>query len=60
MGYGATCEYMVQSGLTILREKDMLPGNGGVLTPGYAFANTSIVKRLIERGCTFDVSIQDI
>ena len=60
MGYGATCEYMVQAGLSILREKERMPENGGVLTPGYAFANTTIVERLNGKGCTFDVHVKDI
>jgi len=60
IGYGATCEYMVQSALTILQEIESMPGNGGVFTPGYAFANTSIVNRLNNKGCTFDVSFKDI
>ena len=59
IGYGATCEYMVQSAMTILREVDSMPGKGGVLTPGYAFANTTIVNRLSNKGCTFDTSIKD-
>ena len=60
VGYGATCEYMVQAGLSILQEKELMPGEGGVLTPGYAFANTTIVDRLIEKGCTFEVKVKDI
>ena len=51
---------MVQSALTILTEIESMPGNGGVLTPGYAFANTSIVKRLNYKGCTFEVSFKDM
>ena len=50
---------MVQSAMTILREVDSMPGKGGVLTPGYAFANTTIVNRLSNKGCTFDTSIKD-
>jgi len=60
VGYGATCEYMVQSALTILQEIESLPGKGGVFTPGYAFANSSIVERLNNKGCSFDVSVKDI
>ena len=43
-----------------LHEKHLMPGNGGVLTPGYAFSNTTIIKRLNDKGCTFDVEIKDI
>ena len=60
VGYGATCEYMVQSALTILNEIDLIPGTGGVLTPGFAFANTTIVERLSHKGCTFEVSVKDL
>ena len=60
VGYGATCEYMVQSALTILKEKESLPGKGGVFTPGYAFANTAIVEHLNDKGCSFDVLVKDI
>ena len=51
---------MVQSGLTILTEKELIPGKGGVLTPGYAFANTTIVERLCNKGCTFEVIVKDL
>ena len=55
IGYGSTCECLVQSALVILQEKDRMPGNGGVLTPGYAFKDTSLVLRLNENGVTFEV-----
>ena len=51
---------MVQSGLTILKEVELIPGNGGVITPGYAFANTTIVERLSNKGCTFEVHVKDL
>jgi len=45
VGYGATCEYLVQCAAVILQEADRLPVGGGVYTPGYAFARTSLVDR---------------
>lgn len=53
IGYGSTSECLVQSALTILEENDIMPGEGGVLTPGYAFGETTLVKRLHENGVTF-------
>jgi len=60
VGYGATCEMMVQSAIVTLTESNKLPSTGGVLTPGFAFANTSLVERLHSRGVTFDTTITEI
>jgi len=60
VGYGSTCECLVQSALVILKESDKIPGSGGVLTPGYAFKDTSLVRRLNENGVTFDVTVNNI
>ncbi len=60
VGYGATCDYLVQSALTILKESEQLPGDGGVLTPGYAFANTSLVERCNKNGVPFVAKVTDI
>eukprot|EP00092_Neocalanus_flemingeri_P018792 GFUD01020350.1.p1 GENE.GFUD01020350.1~~GFUD01020350.1.p1 ORF type:complete len:421 (-),score=109.24 GFUD01020350.1:86-1348(-) len=60
MGYGATCECMVQSGMVILQELSKLPNAGGVYSPGYAFADTTLVQRLTERDVTFSTVVQDI
>ncbi|XP_040568153.1 saccharopine dehydrogenase-like oxidoreductase [Lepeophtheirus salmonis] len=60
IGYGSTCELVVQSALSILEESNKMPDKGGVFTPGYAFANTSIVERLTKKGIPFVVeSIKD-
>merc|ERR1711915_915416 len=53
VGYGATCECMVQAGLVVLQELDRLPSVGGVYTPGFAFAETSLVERLNKHEVTF-------
>jgi hypothetical protein len=45
IGYGATCEYLVQSAAVVLREAHRMPGEGGVFTPGYAFQGTSLIER---------------
>merc|ERR1712062_269959 len=60
VGYGSTCECLVQSALVILQESDKMPGQGGVFPPGYAFKNTTLVERLHERGVTFDVQVKHL
>ena len=60
IGYGSTCECLVQSGLVILQEMDKMPNAGGVYTPGYAFAETSLTDRLTEKGVTFTSITQKI
>jgi len=60
VGYGATCEMMVQAGVVTLTETDKLPSSGGVWTPGYAFAKTSIVERLNNREVTFQPTVTDM
>ena len=39
---------------------DKMPNAGGVYTPGYAFAETSITDRLTEKGVTFTTITQNI
>lgn len=53
-GYKATATCIVQSGLTILYDRDQMP-SGGVLTPASAFRNTKLIQRLQERDLTFEV-----
>ena len=60
VGYGSTCEFLIQSALVILQENEKIPGTGGVLTPGYAFKDTSLVRRLNDNGITFDVLVEDL
>ena len=60
VGYGATCECMVQAAMVILKERERLPGSGGVITPGYAFAKTSLVDRLTSAGVPFVASTRDM
>jgi len=60
VGYGATCECMVQAGVVILQELERLPSAGGVYAPGYTFAETSLVERLTEKDVTFSTVTQDI
>ncbi|XP_058812201.1 saccharopine dehydrogenase-like oxidoreductase [Topomyia yanbarensis] len=54
-GYGATCVALLLSAKTILREADKIPGNGGFLTPGAAFAKTNLISELCNNGFTFEV-----
>ena len=37
-----------------------LPGRGGVLPPGFAFANTSLIDRLNSNQVTFKVEVNDL
>ena len=60
VGYGATCELLVQSALVILKEKDSLPGTGGVFPPGYAFYGTTLVERLNMNDVPFTSQVVDI
>jgi len=60
IGYGATCECMVQSALVILQETARLPSAGGVYSPGYAFADTTLVSRLNKKDVTFTSVVEDI
>jgi len=60
IGYGATCECIVQAGIVLLQETSRLPSAGGVYPPGYAFAETSLAERLTSHGVTFTTEIEDI
>ncbi|XP_063078581.1 saccharopine dehydrogenase b [Engraulis encrasicolus] len=54
-GYVATPILMVQAAMTLLNEPHALPDRGGVFTPGSAFARTSLIQRLQQRGLQFTV-----
>lgn len=56
-GYGSTCVALLCSALTILNESDKMPGTGGVLPPGAAFAKTSLICELEkhEHGIKFEI-----
>ena len=43
VGYGSTCECLVQSALVILKESDKIPGSGGM----YNFAFLMLLSRKI-------------
>jgi len=60
IGYGSTCECLVQAGLVVLQELEKLPSAGGVYPPGYAFAETTLVTRLTEKDVTFCTVVQDL
>ena len=60
IGYGSTSECLVQAGGVLLQEQDKLPNAGGVYSPGYAFAETSLTDRLTEKGVTFRSVVQAI
>lgn len=56
-GYGSTCVALLCSALTVLKESDKMPGTGGVLPPGAAFAKTSLISELEkhEHGIKFEI-----
>uniref|UniRef100_A0A667ZPT7 Saccharopine dehydrogenase-like oxidoreductase n=1 Tax=Myripristis murdjan TaxID=586833 RepID=A0A667ZPT7_9TELE len=54
-GYVATPIAMVQAALTMLGEPKSLPREGGVYTPGAAFARTTLIDRLNKHGIQFSV-----
>lgn len=54
-GYGATCVALVQSAVTLIKDKSALPANGGIYTPAIAFSKTSLIKELSANGFTFEV-----
>ncbi|XP_042231935.1 saccharopine dehydrogenase-like oxidoreductase isoform X2 [Homarus americanus] len=54
-GYFGTATLVTQSAMTILEEKDNLPGKGGVYPPAAAFHQTSLITRLQENGIKFFV-----
>ena len=60
VGYGATCECLVQAAMVILKERERMPGSGGVMSPGYAFAKTSLVDRLTSADVPFLASVRDL
>lgn len=56
-GYSATCAMLVGCAFMILTESEKMPGQGGVYPPGAAFAKTSLVNFLGEKGIKFEVVI---
>ncbi|XP_078674831.1 saccharopine dehydrogenase-like oxidoreductase isoform X2 [Branchiostoma floridae x Branchiostoma belcheri] len=55
-GYVTTPIVMVQAAITLLREMKKFPAKGGVMTPGTAFKDTSLVERLSDRGVIFSIT----
>uniref|UniRef100_A0A0K8W4N9 Saccharopine dehydrogenase-like oxidoreductase n=1 Tax=Bactrocera latifrons TaxID=174628 RepID=A0A0K8W4N9_BACLA len=55
--YGMTCLSVLATAKIILKESDKMPNDGGVLPPGYAFANTSLIEELgrLKNGLKFEV-----
>nr|XP_039258893.1 saccharopine dehydrogenase-like oxidoreductase [Styela clava] len=55
IAYVLTPIAVVQSAIAIAEERSKLPSNGGVYSPGPAFRDTKIIKKLHERGIKFEV-----
>lgn len=49
MTYPLTSQCAVQSAITIVKERDIIPYDGGVFTPGVAFRRTNLIARLGNR-----------
>lgn len=49
MTYPLTSQCAVQSAITIVKERDSIPYEGGVFTPGVAFRRTNLISRLGSR-----------
>lgn len=56
-GYGSTCVALLSCAVTVLRESNKMPDNGGVLPPGAAFFKTSLISELEkhEHGMKFEI-----
>nr|XP_053650130.1 saccharopine dehydrogenase-like oxidoreductase [Cherax quadricarinatus] len=54
-GYNSTAIFATQSAMTILKEKDKLPGKGGVYTPAAAFLKTDLCSNLEKNGISFTI-----
>ena len=52
-GYRTAAICLIESALSVLNERKLIPVNGGVITPGYAFSQTSLINRLNENGIVF-------
>lgn len=55
-GYRFTCVCVTLCAIIVLTETDNLPKEGGVYTPGVAFAKTSLMPQLIQHGLNFKMS----
>ncbi|XP_014667904.1 PREDICTED: saccharopine dehydrogenase-like oxidoreductase isoform X2 [Priapulus caudatus] len=53
-GYVTTPICLVAAAMTVLKEAEKMPLDGGVLTPGGAFRKTSLRDRLTEAGMKFE------
>ncbi|CAL1685659.1 unnamed protein product [Lasius platythorax] len=54
-GYDVTSIASILSAITILKETDKIPDNGGVLTSGAAFCKTSLIEQLNKHNIIFEV-----
>lgn len=54
-GYVTCSICAVQAAYVLLKEKDKLPPNGGVYTPGAAFADSTLLSRLQKHNLKFSV-----
>lgn len=53
--YGSASKAVLLAAMMIIEESDKMPRNGGVLSPGAAFRDTSLIEKLHENGIKFEV-----
>lgn len=53
-GYISTSKIVTNCALVLLRESEKIPAKGGVITPGIAFSETSLIDRLYSDGIVFE------
>ncbi|XP_004537189.1 saccharopine dehydrogenase-like oxidoreductase [Ceratitis capitata] len=55
--YGMTALSILVAAKIVLKEPEKMPNNGGVISPGYAFAKTSLIEELarLKNGLKFEV-----
>jgi len=54
-GYAATSIILIQAAITILKERNAIGYEGGVITPGLAFQNTTLIERLRRHSVIFEI-----
>ncbi|KAJ8724224.1 hypothetical protein PYW08_015698 [Mythimna loreyi] len=53
--YGSTVVAVLMCAAALLNERHRMPANGGVMTPGSAFKNTSLIQNLIENDLKYEI-----
>ena len=54
-GYVGCSIFIGQCAMVLLKEREKLPGPGGIFTPGACFAKSSLIERLKKHGVKFEM-----